>query len=214
MGDIELWNKAEANLKSVLDELCGKDNYRINEGDGAFYGPKIDIQIKTALNHDITIPTCQLDFALPDRFDLTYIGEDGKEHRPVVIHRAILGSSDRFISFLIEETKGVFPTWLAPTQVKILPIADSHKEYAKKVREALMLKGIRTELDDRNEKIGYKIREAQLEKVPYMLIIGNKEMENEEVGVRSHKDGDIGAMKLNEFVDKIKYEVDNKINNK
>ena len=175
---------------------------------------KIDIQIKTALNHDITIPTCQLDFALPDRFDLTYIGEDGKEHRPVVIHRAILGSSDRFISFLIEETKGVFPTWLAPTQVKILPIADSHKEYAKKVREALMLKGIRTELDDRNEKIGYKIREAQLEKVPYMLIIGNKEMENEEVGVRSHKDGDIGAMKLNEFVDKIKYEVDNKINNK
>ena len=131
-----------------------------------------------------------------------------------VIHRAILGSSDRFISFLIEETKGVFPTWLAPTQVKILPIADSHKEYAKKVREALMLKGIRTELDDRNEKIGYKIREAQLEKVPYMLIIGNKEMENEEVGVRSHKDGDIGAMKLNEFVDKIKYEVDNKINNK
>ena len=208
----EMWETAESQLRAILKEL-NIDFYEA-EGEAAFYGPKIDIQIKTALNHDITIPTCQLDFALPDRFDLTYIGEDGKEHRPVVIHRAILGSSDRFVSFLIEETKGVFPTWLAPTQVKILPIADSHKEYAKKVREALMLKGIRTELDDRNEKIGYKIREAQLEKVPYMLIIGNKEMENEEVGVRSHKDGDIGAMKLNEFVDKIKYEVDNKINNK
>jgi len=208
----EMWETAESQLRSILKEL-NIDFYEA-EGEAAFYGPKIDIQIKTALNHDITIPTCQLDFALPDRFDLTYIGEDGKEHRPVVIHRAILGSSDRFISFLIEETKGVFPTWLAPIQVKILPIADSHKEYAKKVREALMLKGIRTELDDRNEKIGYKIREAQLEKVPYMLIIGNKEMENEEVGVRSHKDGDIGAMKLNEFVNKIKYEVDNKINNK
>ena len=208
----EMWETAESQLRAILKEL-NIDFYEA-EGEAAFYGPKIDIQIKTALNHDITIPTCQLDFALPDRFDLTYIGEDGKEHRPVVIHRAILGSSDRFISFLIEETKGVFPTWLAPTQVKILPIADSHKEYAKKVREALMLKGIRTELDDRNEKIGYKIREAQLEKVPYMLIIGNKEMENEEVGVRSHKDGDIGAMKLNEFVDKIKNEVDNKINNK
>ena len=208
----EMWETAESQLRAILKEL-NIDFYEA-EGEAAFYGPKIDIQIKTALNHDITIPTCQLDFALPDRFDLTYIGEDGKEHRPVVIHRAILGSSDRFISFLIEETKGVFPTWLAPTQVKILPIADSHKEYAKKVREALMLKGIRTELDDRNEKIGYKIREAQLEKVPYMLIIGNKEMENEEVGVRSHKDGDIGAMKLNEFVDKIKYEVDNKINDK
>ena len=207
-----MWETAESQLRSILKEL-NIDFYEA-EGEAAFPGPKIDIQIKTALNHDITIPTCQLDFALPDRFDLTYIGEDGKEHRPVVIHRAILGSSDRFISFLIEETKGVFPTWLAPTQVKILPIADSHKEYAKKVREALMLKGIRTELDDRNEKIGYKIREAQLEKVPYMLIIGNKEMENEEVGVRSHKDGDIGAMKLNEFVDKIKYEVDNMINNK
>ena len=208
----EMWETAESQLRAILKEL-NIDFYEA-EGEAAFYGPKIDIQIKTALNHDITIPTCQLDFALPDRFDLTYIGEDGKEHRPVVIHRAILGSSDRFISFLIEETKGVFPTWLAPIQVKILPIADSHKEYAKKVREALMLKGIRTELDDRNEKIGYKIREAQLEKVPYMLIIGNKEMENEEVGVRSHKDGDIGAMKLNEFVNKIKYEVDNKINNK
>ena len=210
--DDEMWEKAEGQLREILTELG--INFYEAEGEAAFYGPKLDVQLKSAVGHDVTVSTCQLDFALPDRFDLTYIGEDGKEHRPVVIHRAILGSSDRFISFLIEETKGVFPTWLAPTQVKILPIADSHKEYAKKVREALMLKGIRTELDDRNEKIGYKIREAQLEKVPYMLIIGNKEMENEEVGVRSHKDGDIGAMKLNEFVNKIKYEVDNKINHK
>ena len=210
--DDEMWDKAESQLREILTEL-GLDFYEA-EGEAAFYGPKLDVQLKSAIGHDVTVSTCQLDFLLPQRFELEYIGEDGKAHRPVVIHRAILGSSDRFISFLIEETKGVFPTWLAPTQVKILPIADSHKEYAKKVREALMLKGIRTELDDRNEKIGYKIREAQLEKVPYMLIIGNKEMENEEVGVRSHKDGDIGAMKLNEFVDKIKYEVDNKINNK
>ena len=203
----EMWETAESQLRAILKEL-NIDFYEA-EGEAAFYGPKIDIQIKTALNHDITIPTCQLDFALPERFDLTYVGEDGKEHRPVVIHRAILGSSDRFMSFLIEETKGVFPTWLAPVQVKILPIADAHLDYAKKVREALMLKGVRTKLDDRNEKIGYKIREAQLEKVPYMLIIGNKEVENNSVGVRSHKDGDIGAMELTAFVNKIKEEIDN-----
>ena len=203
----EMWETAESQLRAILKEL-NIDFYEA-EGEAAFYGPKIDIQIKTALNHDITIPTCQLDFALPERFDLTYVGEDGKEHRPVVIHRAILGSSDRFMSFLIEETKGVFPTWLSPVQVKILPIADAHVDYAKKVREALMLKGVRTKLDDRNEKIGYKIREAQLEKVPYMLIIGNKEVETNSVGVRSHKDGDIGAMELAEFVNKIKEEIDN-----
>lgn len=203
----EMWETAEGQLREILKDL-NIDFYEA-EGEAAFYGPKIDIQIKTALNHDVTIPTCQLDFALPERFDLKYIGEDGKEHRPVVIHRAILGSSDRFISFLIEETKGVFPTWLAPTQVKILPIADAHMEYAKKVQEELRKAGIRVKLDERNEKIGYKIREAQLEKVPYMLVIGNKEMEENAVGVRSHKDGDIGAMSLEEFKTKVKYEIDN-----
>ena len=203
----EMWNTAESQLREILKEL-NIDFYEA-EGEAAFYGPKIDIQIKTALNHDITIPTCQLDFALPERFDLTYVGEDGKEHRPVVIHRAILGSSDRFISFLLEETKGNLPTWLAPTQVKILPIADSHVEYAKKVRDELMKLNIRAKLDDRNEKIGYKIREAQMEKVPYMLVIGNKEMEYNAVGVRSHKDGDIGAMSFEDFKSKIKYEIDN-----
>ena len=208
----EMWETAESQLRAILKEL-NIDFYEA-EGEAAFYGPKIDIQIKTALNHDVTIPTCQLDFALPERFDLTYIGEDGKEHRPVVIHRAILGSTDRFMSFLIEETKGVFPTWLAPIQVKILPIADSHIEYAKKVRDSLMLKGVRTKLDDRNEKIGYKIREAQLEKVPYMLIIGDKEIENNQVGVRSHKDGDIGAMNKNDFIEKLEYEIKNYVNNR
>ena len=203
----EMWETAEGQLRAILKDL-NIDFYEA-EGEAAFYGPKIDIQIKTALNHDVTIPTCQLDFALPERFDLNFIGEDGKEHRPVVIHRAILGSSDRFISFLIEETKGVFPTWLAPTQVKILPIADSHMEYSKKVLEELRKIGIRAKLDDRNEKIGYKIREAQLEKVPYMLVIGNKEMEENAVGVRSHKAGDIGAMSLEDFKTKIKYEIDN-----
>ncbi len=203
----EMWETAEEQLRQILKDL-NIDFYEA-EGEAAFYGPKIDIQIKTALNHDVTIPTCQLDFALPERFDLKYIGEDGKEHRPVVIHRAILGSSDRFISFLIEETKGVFPTWLAPTQVKILPIADAHMEYAKKVQDELRKVGIRVKLDERNEKIGYKIREAQLEKVPYMLVIGNKEMEENAVGVRSHKDGDIGAMSLEDFKSKIKYEIDN-----
>ena len=203
----EMWETAENQLREILKEL-NIDFYEA-EGEAAFYGPKIDIQIKTALNHDVTIPTCQLDFALPERFDLTYIGEDGKEHRPVVIHRAILGSSDRFISFLLEETKGNLPTWLAPHQVKVLPISDKFLDYATSVKDALLKEGIRVNLDDRSEKIGYKIREAQLQKVPYMLIIGEKEMLSNSVGVRSRKDGDIGAMPLDEFINKIKNEISN-----
>ena len=202
-----MWETAESQLRDILKEL-NIDFYEA-EGEAAFYGPKIDIQIKTALNHDVTIPTCQLDFALPERVDLTYIGEDGKEHRPVVIHRAILGSSDRFISFLIEETKGAFPTWLAPVQVKLLPISDSQVEYCQKIKSELMKNKVRVELDDRNEKIGYKIREAQLEKVPYMLVIGDKEVEANTVSVRSRKEGDIGAIKVEEFISKIKYEIEN-----
>ena len=202
-----MWETAESQLRDILKEL-NIDFYEA-EGEAAFYGPKIDIQIKTALNHDVTIPTCQLDFALPERFDLTYIGEDGKEQRPVVIHRAILGSSDRFISFLIEETKGAFPTWLAPVQVKLLPISDSQVEYCQKIKSELMKNKVRVELDDRNEKIGYKIREAQLEKVPYMLVIGDKEVEANTVSVRSRKEGDIGAIKVEEFISKIKYEIEN-----
>ena len=203
----EMWETAESQLRAILKEL-NIDFYEA-EGEAAFYGPKIDIQIKTALNHDITIPTCQLDFALPDRFDLTYIGEDGKEHRPVVIHRAILGSLDRFMAFLIEETKGAFPTWLSPLQVKVLPISDKHLEYANEVKKALEEKDVRVEVDERAEKIGYKIREAQLQKVPYMLVVGDKEEASGEVGVRNRKDGDLGAMKLEDFVSKIDSEIRN-----
>ncbi len=198
----EMWDTAEEQLRAILTEL-GIEFYEA-KGEAAFYGPKIDIQIQTALGHDVTIPTCQLDFALPERFELSYIGEDGAEHRPVVIHRAILGSSDRFISFLIEETKGNLPFWVCPKQVKILPIADRHTEYANEIKEKLQKLKLRVEVDSRQEKIGYKIREAQLSKVPYMLIVGDKEVENKTVGVRSRADGDIGAMSLEEFIEKVK----------
>ena len=200
----EMWEVAENQLRQILKEL--NIEFYEAEGEAAFYGPKIDIQIKTALGHDVTIPTCQLDFALPERFDLSYIGEDGAKHRPVVIHRAILGSSDRFISFLLEETKGNLPTWLTPVQVKVLPISDKQHDYCEDIYSKLMQERIRVKLDERNEKIGYKIREAQLEKIPYMLIIGDKEVENNTIGIRSRKDGDIGEMKLDEFISKIKEE--------
>ena len=203
-----MWETAESQLREILTEL--EIPFYEAEGEAAFYGPKIDIQIKTALNHDVTIPTCQLDFALPERFELEYIGKDGEKHRPVVIHRAILGSSDRFISFLLEETKGLLPTWLAPMQVKILPITDGQHEYAYKLKEELITEGIRVEVDDRNEKTGYKIREAQLQRVPYMLIVGAKEVEENTISVRSRKDGDIGTMKVKEFKEKIIDEIEKK----
>ena len=203
--DDEMWDKAESQLREILTEL-GLDFYEA-EGEAAFYGPKLDVQLKSAIGHDVTVSTCQLDFLLPQRFELEYIGEDGKAHRPVVIHRAILGTLDRFMAFLIEETKGAFPTWLAPVQVKVLPISDKHLEYANKVKEALQDKEVRVEVDDRAEKIGYKIREAQLQKVPYMLVVGDKEQEAGKVGVRNRKDGDVGAMKLEKFVEKIDEEI-------
>ena len=204
----EMWETAESQLREILKEL-NIDFYEA-EGEAAFYGPKIDIQIKTALNHDITIPTCQLDFALPERFELEYIGEDGKAHRPVVIHRAILGSSDRFISFLLEETKGNLPVWVAPLQVKILPITDNQHEYAYEVKEKLQAKGIRVEVDDRNEKTGYKIREAQLQKIPYMLIVGEKEVEGNTVSIRSREDGDVGVKSVEEFTKDILEKIESK----
>ena len=204
--DDEMWENAESQLRQILKEL--NINFYEAEGEAAFYGPKLDVQIKTAIGHDITISTCQLDFLLPQRFELEYIGEDGKAHRPIVIHRAILGTFDRFIAFLIEETKGAFPTWLAPLQVKVLPIADAHVDYANKVKDKLEEVGIRVEVDSRNEKIGYKIREAQLQKIPYMLVVGEKEKEAGNVGVRSRKDGDIGAMDIDEFIAKVVEEID------
>ena len=204
----EMWETAESQLREILKEL--NIEFYEAEGEAAFYGPKIDIQIRTALNHDVTIPTCQLDFALPERFELEYIGEDGKAHRPVVIHRAILGSSDRFISFLLEETKGNLPVWVAPVQVKILPITDNQHDYAYEVKEKLQTKGIRVEVDDRNEKTGYKIREAQLQKIPYMLIVGEKEIEGNTVSIRSREDGDVGVKAVDEFVKEILDRIENK----
>lgn len=209
MGELSLWDKAEADLKDVLDEICGKDSYQINEGDGAFYGPKIDIKMKDCLGREWQMGTVQVDFQLPLRFNLSYIDSNGEKKTPIMIHRALFGSFERFIGIITEHFAGAFPTWLAPVQVRLLPIADSHKEYAKKVEEELDAAGIRTEIDDREEKIGYKIREAQLQKIPYMLILGDKEVEANQVGVRSRKDGDMGAMNMKKFIEKIKEEIKN-----
>ena len=204
----EMWETAEGQLREILKEL-NIDFYEA-EGEAAFYGPKIDIQIKTALGHDVTIPTCQLDFALPERFDLSYIGEDGQKHRPVVIHRAILGSSDRFISFLLEETKGNLPTWLAPVQVKILPISEKQHEYCKELNEKLLDEGIRVKFDDRNEKIGHKIRENAMQKIPYLLVVGGKEIQNNSVAVRARGNKDLGIMTIDKFIELIKEDIKNK----
>ena len=209
MGELEVWNKAEDDLKAVLDEISGKGEYQINEGDGAFYGPKIDIKMKDCLGREWQMGTVQLDFQLPSRFNLSYIDKNGEKKTPILVHRAIFGSFERFIGILTEHFAGAFPTWLAPVQVKVLTIADSHIEYANRVKEKLAKQGIRVELDSRNEKIGYKIREAQLEKTPYMLILGEKEIEDRKVGVRSRKDGDIGQMSLEDFIDKVQYEIKN-----
>lgn len=211
MGDIETWNKAEADLKAVLNEICGENNYRINEGDGAFYGPKIDIKMKDCLGREWQMGTAQLDFQLPQRFNLSYIDEDGNKKTPVMIHRALFGSFERFIGIITEHYAGAFPTWLAPVQVKVLPIStEKHGEYAKKLADELIEEGFRVEVDDRNEKIGYKIREAQTQKVPYMLVVGDKEIESNSVGVRARAEGDLGAMSKEEFKAKLSEEV-NKI---
>jgi len=209
MGDIELWNKAEANLRDVLDELCGKDQYRINEGDGAFYGPKIDIKMKDCLGREWQMGTVQVDFQLPLRFNLSYIDNDGEKKTPILIHRALFGSFERFIGIITEHFAGAFPVWLSPVQVKILPISDAHLDYAESVKEELVKQGIRVEVDSRNEKIGYKIREAQMQKTPYMLVVGEKEIEEKAVGVRSRADGDIGQMKVEDFINKIQQEIKN-----
>lgn len=197
--DDAMWDNAESQLRKILDE-AGIEYYEAI-GEAAFYGPKLDVQIETAIGHDISISTCQLDFLLPQKFDLKYIGEDNKEHRPVVIHRAILGTFDRFMSFLIEETKGAFPLWLAPEQVIILPIADRHVEYANAVADRLKDLEYRVAVDGRSEKIGYKIREAQAKKIPYMLVVGDKEIEADSVAVRERHEGDLGIKSIKEFID-------------
>ena len=204
-GNDDLWEKSESALRKILKDN-GADFYEA-KGEAAFYGPKIDVQVRSALGHDVTLSTIQLDYQLPEKFELEYVDENNQKVRPVVIHRAILGSLDRFVAFLLEETKGVLPVWLCPVQVKVLNIADSHLEYANNVKDVLLNNGVRVELDSRNEKIGKKIREAQLEKVPYMLIIGDKEVQANEVGVRSRKDGDIGAMSVEDFINKTEEEI-------
>ena len=203
--DDEMWNTAESALRDVLNSL-GLE-YTEEIGEAAFYGPKLDVNVTPAVGAEYTLSTCQLDFCLPARFNLTYIDKDGKERTPVVLHRAILGSLDRFMAYLIEETMGAFPTWLAPEQVRILPITDRTVEYSNRLAAKLEEHDIRVEVDARNEKIGFKIREAQMQKTPYMLVIGDKEAEENTVAVRSRKEGDLGAMPLDTFLDKILEEI-------
>ncbi|MBA4541555.1 MULTISPECIES: threonine--tRNA ligase [Thermoactinomyces] len=205
MGSDELWEKAESALKSVLDR-AGID-YRINEGDGAFYGPKIDFHIRDALKRSHQCATIQLDFQMPEKFDLSYIGEDNERHRPVVIHRAIYGSIDRFIGILVEHYGGAFPLWLAPVQVRVIPVSRDYNEYARKVTDELQRAGIRVELDARDEKVGYKIREAQVQKVPYMFVVGEKELNSGTVAVRKRTEGDLGAKPLDEVIRELKEEI-------
>ncbi|MCM3770005.1 threonine--tRNA ligase [Priestia aryabhattai] len=203
--DDAMWEKAQSMLKDAMDEL-DLDYYEV-EGEAAFYGPKLDVQVKTALGKEETLSTVQLDFLLPERFDLTYVGEDGKQHRPVVIHRGVVSTMERFVAFLIEEYKGAFPTWLAPVQVQVIPVSPTvHLEYAKEVQEQLQLAGIRVELDSRDEKIGYKIREAQMQKIPYMLVVGDKEVEDKAVNVRKYGEQDSETVNFQAFLQNVKAE--------
>lgn len=198
MGDDAIWESATNALREAIEEK--QIPYQINEGDGAFYGPKLDFHIRDSIGRTWQCGTIQLDMNLPERFQMEYIGEDGQKHQPIMIHRACFGSMERFIGILIEHYAGAFPTWLAPVQVKILPISEKHVEYAKKLRDALKKSYIRVELDDRSEKIGYKIRQAQMEKVPYMLVVGDKEEQDGTVAVRSRLEGEKGAVKWEDFL--------------
>ena len=206
--DDEMWNTAEQALRDTLDSIGIE--YTEEIGEAAFYGPKLDVNVKPAVGAEYTLSTCQLDFCLPAKFDLKYVDADGSKKTPVVLHRAILGSLDRFMAYILEETKGKLPTWLSPVQVKVLPLSDKYVDYSQKIYEKLLDEGIRAEIDTRDEKIGYKIREARLEKVPYMLVLGQKEEETGEVAVRSRFAGDEGAKNFDEFVKSIKEEINTK----
>ena len=208
MGSDEDWEVATQGLKDALDSIGLP--YVINEGDGAFYGPKIDFHLEDSIGRTWQCGTIQLDFQLPQRFHAEYVGEDGEKHQPIMIHRVCFGSIERFIGILIEHFAGKFPLWLAPVQVKVLPVSDKSKEYAQKVYETLKAAGIRTELDARDEKIGYKIREAQLQKVNYMLILGEKEAEAGNLSVRNREKGDLGASGIDEFIAALKKEIEEK----
>lgn len=208
MGTKEAWDNAEAALAAALDANDLK--YEVKEKDGAFYGPKIDVHIKDALNRDWQIATIQLDSNLPERFDLTYEGSDGQKHRPVMVHRAIFGSFERFIGMIIEHFGGNFPLWLSPLQVAVLAITDNHLEYAKEINDKLKNAGFRTALDDRSEKVGYKIRDWETKKVPYMIVLGDKEKQNGNITVRAHKKGDLGVFELDKFIAQLSEERDTK----
>ncbi|HDF1216024.1 TPA: threonine--tRNA ligase [Staphylococcus aureus] len=197
--DDDMWNKAENMLKEAADELGL--SYEEAIGEAAFYGPKLDVQVKTARGKEETLSTAQLDFLLPERFDLTYIGQDGEHHRPVVIHRGVVSTMERFVAFLTEETKGAFPTWLAPKQVQIIPVnIDLHYDYARQLQDELKSQGVRVSIDDRNEKMGYKIREAQMQKIPYQIVVGDKEVENNQVNVRQYGSQDQETVEKDEFI--------------
>ena len=206
--DDQMWNTAETALRDVLVDLGLEFTEEI--GEAAFYGPKLDVNVKPAVGAEYTLSTCQLDFCLPAKFQLTYVDRDGVERTPVVIHRAILGSLDRFMAYLIEETMGAFPTWLAPVQVKFLPVTDRANDYCCRFADKLNDMGLRTEVDDRNEKISRKIRDAQMEKIPYMVVVGDRDMENGTVSPRHRTDGDLGAMSMDDFTRLLREEVDTK----
>lgn len=208
MGSVEQWDKATEALKSALNKL--KQPFTVNEGDGAFYGPKIDFHLEDCIGRTWQCGTIQLDFQMPERFDLTYTGSDGEKHRPVMIHRVVFGSIERFMGILTEQYAGAFPMWLSPVQVKVLSLTERTADKCLEIAKQLKEKGFRVETDNRNEKIGMKIREAQLEKVPYMLVIGDRDVEQEVVSVRDRKQGDLGAMKLEAFMEKIKKQVEEK----
>jgi len=204
MGEVSTWDMAEKILEAALIEK--KINYRINAGDGAFYGPKIDFHLVDCLGRSWQCATLQLDFQMPERFELEYVGADGEKHRPVMIHRTVLGSLERFIAIITEHYAGAFPLWLAPVQVVVLPITDRTHDYAQSVADKLSAEGFRVETDFRNEKIGFKIREAQLQKVPYMLVLGDKEAESGLLTVRKRSEGDLGSMVFAGFVTKLSEE--------
>jgi len=205
VGDPENWDKAQAAIIKAVEDL-GMD-YTVAEGEAAFYGPKLDFLVKDSIGREWQLGTIQVDYNLPERFDLNYIGEDGAQHRPVMIHRAPFGSMERFFGLLIEHFAGAFPVWMAPVQAVIIPISERHHDYAHAVSAVLRGTGARVKIDDRNESMRYKIREAQLQKIPYMLVVGDKEAEEHAVGVRSQKLGDLGAMPLPEFAQQLKQEI-------
>ena len=203
-----MWEKSENELREVLNEF-GVEFYEA-EGEAAFYGPKLDVQVKSAIGHDVTLSTIQLDYQLPERFDLTYIDKNGDRARPVVIHRAILGSLDRFTAFLLEETKGVLPVWLAPLQVNIIPVNnDIHFDYCKKLKTKLLENGIRVNIDVRDEKLGYKMREAQTKKIPYILVVGDKELDENTVNYRKHGSKESVSISVDDFIQMIKEQINN-----